>query len=659
MNEVQYQFIEKNLPSILLVDDKPENLMVLEKLLSQLSVRLIKASSGNEALSLMLQEDNLVLVLLDVHMPEMDGYEVLEIMYSNNQLKKIPVIFITAYYTAESHRAKGYQLGAVDYLFKPIEEVILLAKVDIFLQINAWREEIAALQRRNQLILDSAGEGIFGVDSEGNINFINPAASRMLGWNEKDLLNKSIEAILLFDEKQSGSFIWEESEIYKSSSSVYFDRVINKTFIKKDKSTIPVDYVITSLREDQDKYMGAVVVFTDATDRINNEKTLNQLQQSQKMESVGQLTGGIAHDFNNILMTVRGNLELLLLESTPDTNESKRINAALNGIERGAALTKRLLAFSRRQTLFPESIDLNLQLQSTIELLKPTLGETIVLKLDFPDDLWPIWVDPNQFDNVLVNLAINARDAMPKGGSIFIEAQNVSLNQTVAIGKYQVTPGEYVKISFTDNGSGMEPEIMSRIFEPFFTTKEQYKGTGLGLSMIYGFVTQSQGSITVYSEPGQGTTFNLYFPKSQYMESELKEEVFVEKRITGKEIILVVEDEAVVREVVAEYLPNLGYKVLVAEDGRKALKIIDENKDINLLFTDIVMPGGIGGTELAKLAKEKLPNLKVLLTSGYPKNTLTDHQISTEDHLMKPFKLDELAKKIRLLLGARFDEDNV
>jgi len=177
--------------------------------------------------------------------------------------------------------------------------------------------------------------------------------------------------------------------------------------------------------------------------------------------------------------------------------------------------------------------------------------------------------------------------------------------------------------------------------------------------MIYGFVTQSQGSITVYSEPGQGTTFNLYFPKSQYMESELKEEVFVEKRITGKEIILVVEDEAVVREVVAEYLPNLGYKVLVAEDGRKALKIIDENKDINLLFTDIVMPGGIGGTELAKLAKEKLPNLKVLLTSGYPKNTLTDHQISTEDHLMKPFKLDELAKKIRLLLGARFDEDNV
>lgn len=656
MNAALNQLTEVYLPTILLVDDKPENLMVLEKLLSPLRVKLVKASSGNEALTFMLQEENLMLVLLDVHMPDMDGYEVLEIMHSNDNLKKIPVIFITAYYTDETHRVKGYELGAVDYLYKPIEEVILLGKVDIFLQIYAWREEITALQRRNQLILDSAGEGIFGLDVYGTINFINPAAARILGWNEKDLLNQSIGMILPVE--KDTPFIWEQSEIYKSSSSGYFDRVINRFFIKKDKFTIPVDYVITSLRDTQHKYIGAVIVFTDATERINNEKTLSLLQQSQKMESVGQLTGGIAHDFNNILMTVQGNLELLLTEFKEDSKGMKRLNAALHGIERGAALTKRLLAFSRRQTLFPKNIELNHQLQSTMELLKPTLGETIKLHLDYPTDLWPIWVDPNQFDNVLVNLAINSRDAMPNGGDIFIEAQNVSLDVPVAIGKYQVLPGEYVKISFTDNGTGIAQDIMGRIFEPFFTTKEQYKGTGLGLSMIYGFINQCKGSITVYSEIGHGTTFNLYFPRSKFSEPEPVVEVHVEKRITGKETILIVEDEAVVREVVAEYLPTLGYTVLSASDGKQALDIIKENKSIDLLFTDMVMPGGMSGTELATQAKELIPNLKVLLTSGYPKNSLNENQVSTEEHLMKPFKLDELARKVRVLLGARFGSTN-
>lgn len=652
MNGLQNQASQGNMPVILLVDDKPENLMVLEKLLVQMDVRLIKASSGNEALAYMLQEDNLVLVLLDVHMPDMDGYEVLEIMHSNDQLQKIPVIFITAYYTDETHRLKGYQLGAVDYLYKPIEEIILLGKVHIFLQIYKSREEISALQQRNQLILDSAGEGIFGLDIHGIINFINPAAASMLGWVDKDILNQSVEVILPIEDLRSERFVWENTEFYQSASSGYFDRVKNKILVKKDKSKIPVDYVITSLRDAQDHYIGAVIVFTDATDRINNERTLNQLQQSQKMESVGQLTGGIAHDFNNILMTVQGNLELLLLQFAEETIEKKRILAALRGVERGAALTKRLLAFSRRQTLFPKNIHLQSQLQSTIELLKPTLGETIQLQFDYPDDLWPIWVDPNQFENVLVNLSINARDAMPHGGSIYIEAENVSLDQTVAIGKYQVLPGDYVKISFTDTGTGMSPEIMTRIFEPFFTTKEEFKGTGLGLSMIYGFMMQSKGSITVYSEINHGTTFNLYFPKS---ESAFKENEPVQMRseqlLTGKETVLVVEDEAAVREVVSEYLPYLGYTVLTAENGRQALELIRDKKDmINLLFTDIVMPGGISGTELAAQAKTMIPNLKVLLSSGYPKHSLTDNQISTEEHIMKPFKLDDLAQKLRNLL---------
>lgn len=657
MNNYNELCLNKNndcaLPSILLVDDKSENLLVLEKLLHTLGVKLIKAGNGNEALSVAVQEENLVLVLLDVNMPDMDGYEVLEIMHSDEKLKQIPVIFVTAYFRDEEHRLKGYELGAVDYLYKPIDRIILLSKVKTFIEIFKNRQENLTLQRQNQLILDSAGEGIFGLDENGYINFINPAAAQMLDREPKELLKKSLEVILPNTEINDGNYAWEDTEIYKASSAGYFHRVQDKILLKKDSENLPVDYVITSLRDERDKYLGAVVVFTDATQRICGEKTLQQLQQSQKMESIGQLTGGIAHDFNNILMTVQGNLELLSMTVPDGTAEKKRIDAALNGVHRGAALTRSLLAFARKQTLFPENINLATHLHDVVELLRPTIGEAITIYLTVKEDTDSIYVDLNQFENVLINLAINARDAMPEGGNIYIDAHNESLNEHVAIGKYQIAPGNYVKISFTDTGTGMKPEIIDHIFEPFFTTKEQGKGTGLGLSMIYGFITQSKGRITVYSELGHGTTFNLYFPRSIISSEKTNPQIVnLKQSFQGKETILVVEDETAVRDLVHEFLLNAGYTVLTANDGVQALEILKTEKTIDFLFSDIVMPGGISGSTLAKQAKEFFPNIKVLLTSGYPKIALENgNKISTEEHIMKPYKLDSLALKIREILN--------
>lgn len=639
-----------------MVDDKEENLFVLEKILKPLSLNLLKATSGEEALSLALKED-LLLILLDVQMPVMDGYEVLELMHLEQRLKKIPVIFITAYYTDDEHRLKSYELGAFDYLYKPLDERVLISKVNVFLELDKQRRERQLLEQRYELILDSAGEGIFGLDLHGYINFANPAAALLLGAENDELLGKSLENILPQNDRKDAPYNWLDTTIYQASATGYFHRVMDGIFIKKDGASLPVDYVITSIRGENNEYLGVVIAFADATSRILNEQTQNQLQQAQKMESIGQLTGGIAHDFNNLLMTIQGNLELLNANIEADMKNQERINAALKAIERGSGLTKRLLAFARKQLLYPKRININECIANTKSMLTPALGETIEITTLLPDDLWPVWIDAGQFENALVNLAVNARDAMPHGGKLCIEAQNVRVDDVSTADKYQVTPGEYVKISVTDEGEGMTEEVQKHIFEPFFTTKPVNQGTGLGLSMIYGFIKQSRGHITVYSELQHGTTFNLYLPRAQENDAEVEIENTIVKDIDitvekGKEIVLIVEDESSVRELGAEYLKALGYQVLTAENGASALDIITANRNIDLLFTDVIMPGNMTGPELAVKARELCPNIKVLFTSGYPKMALTNNGRldDNEQHLPKPYRLEKLGRAIRELL---------
>jgi PAS domain S-box-containing protein len=388
------------------------------------------------------------------------------------------------------------------------------------------------------------------------------------------------------------------------------------------------------------------------------EETQAALIQSQKMEAVGQLTGGIAHDFNNLLTVILGNLRLLE-RNLPLTEARLRgyAQAAGRGAERAATLTHRLLAFARQQPLAPRSIDLNRLVTGTSELLRRTLGENIALETVLAGGLWPTRADPNELENALLNLVLNARDAMQGTGRLTIETANVHLDENYAAGHDEVSPGQYVMLAITDTGSGMTEEVRAAAFEPFYTTKGVSGGSGLGLSMVYGFVKQSGGHIKIYSELGQGTTIKLYLPRLTTAEAEVFAEITAPRtpRATMRECILVVEDEADVRDYSAGLLEELGYEVFAAADAAAALRVL-ETQSVDLLFADVGLPG-LNGRELANRARQNHPDLAVLLTTGYAKNAIVHNGVLDSDVelISKPFSPDALAHNIRRILDARHD----
>ncbi|MFN7097231.1 MAG: ATP-binding protein [Gammaproteobacteria bacterium] len=379
-----------------------------------------------------------------------------------------------------------------------------------------------------------------------------------------------------------------------------------------------------------------------------------QLYQAQKMEVIGQLTGGLAHDFNNLLMVIRGNLELMGLSLRGQINELKRIDTALKAVDRGAELTKRLLAFARRQLLQPKLVDLQAHINDMVRLLKPVLGEEIELHVVMAEEIWPVCVDAGQLENSILNLAVNSRDAINGSGNVTFEVSNITLDNSVSVGKYDVSPGDYVKFSITDNGCGISKDNLPKVFEPFFTTKQVGKGSGLGLSMVYGFVKQSKGHITIYSEQGHGTTVNLYLPRAVMKGEAVLDSHKLATNVmqNGTETILIVEDEVDLLELVIEFLSGLGYRVLSASNGVDALKIVEREPIIHLLCTDVVMPNGVTGPALAKKLQEIYPAMKVLFISGYTQNALSQNYILPEGTkvLTKPFKMHELAGTLRELL---------
>jgi signal transduction histidine kinase len=432
-------------------------------------------------------------------------------------------------------------------------------------------------------------------------------------------------------------------------------RTIERTFRRKDGTTFPALIYERFIKDDEGGIIGVRSMIQDITERKLAEEQMNnlqeQLRQSQKLEAIGQLAGGIAHDFNNLLTIIKGYGQLSLIdlkESDPLWGNIQEIQSAA---QKATNLTRQLLAFSRRQILDPKVLNLNALLQDLDKMLHRIIGEHIELATLLTDDLGKVKIDPGQFEQMVLNLALNARDAMPSGGNLTIETANVELDEEYAHAHISVTPGRYVMLSITDSGVGIQQEIKEKIFEPFFTTKE--KGTGLGLSTVYGIVKQSGGNIWVYSEAGHGTIFKIYLPRVEEELDILRGRKETDSLPRGSETVLLVEDEQSVRSLANRILRLQGYTLLEAANGEEALRVAQEHagEKIHLLFTDVVMPH-LGGKELADQLKVLRPDIKVLYTSGYTDNAIV-HQGVLEPGtyiLQKPFSPQSLSQKVREVL---------
>lgn len=428
--------------------------------------------------------------------------------------------------------------------------------------------------------------------------------------------------------------------------------------VRKDGTKFWAHVVVDPIRNDDGELLGFAKVTRDITERLETSRKLKRTEEalflSQKLEAVGKLTGGVAHDFNNILQVIGGSLQLMQAYIGGNPLAAKRLESALGAVERGSKLSSQLLAFARRQPLQPTVVSAGRVVHGMEELLRRALGEPIDIETVVSASTWNIQVDPNQLENVILNLAINARDAMPDGGKLTLEVSNAMLDEEYVMARSEIAPGQYVLIAVSDTGTGMPPEVRDRACEPFFTTKPEGKGTGLGLSMAYGFVKQSGGHFAIYSELGSGTAIKMYFPRT--FEAEAAVTPFSNRPVVGgTETILVVEDDMAVQSTVVEMLGNLGYKVLKANNADNALVILESGVPVDLLFTDVVMPGKLRSPELAKKAKELYPDIEVLFTSGYTQNAIVhggrlDPGVSL---ITKPYAQDQLARKLRHLLANR------
>jgi nitrogen-specific signal transduction histidine kinase/CheY-like chemotaxis protein len=377
-----------------------------------------------------------------------------------------------------------------------------------------------------------------------------------------------------------------------------------------------------------------------------------QLRHIQKMDAIGQLTGGVAHDFNNILTVITGTIGILE-EAVAERPELVAITKLIDeAAERGANLTKHLLAFARKQPLQPLEVDVNALVLEAAKLLHPTLGENVEITPLLAEDAWTALIDPNQLTTAVLNLAINARDAMPNGGKLALETSNIYLDENYAGMHSEVAPGNYVMVAVSDTGTGIPANLIERVFDPFFTTKEVGKGTGLGLSMVFGFVKQSGGHVKIYSEEGHGTSVKMYLPRATGLNQTAAEAEISSHIEGGTEIVLVVEDDSLVRRYVMTQIASLGYTALEAANANDALQIIDATPSIDLLFTDVIMPGAMNGRQLVDEALRRRPALKTLYTSGYTENAIVHHGRLDSGVLLlaKPYRKSELARMLRLAL---------
>jgi len=562
----------------------------------------------------------------------------------------------------EQVRARGHsevfekEFRRKDGSIIPVELRIVLARDPDGRPTGMWaivRDISVRLARQDalrwfQLTVESSPDAVFWLNAEGRFPYVNEQACRSLGYSREELMRLSLWDIDAEFTRDMWEAHWEKA---RKSGGARLERWHRR----KNGTVFPVEISSKNVAFDNQVYHISYV--RDISERVNankeREKLEAQLIQSQKMESVGRLAGGVAHDFNNMLSVILGYSELIRTKTDPNDPAAREINQIQQAAERAQHITQQLLAFSRKQVFEPKILNINELINRFEDNLSRLIGEDIALKFFPSRNIENIEFDPTQIEQILMNLAVNARDAMPAGGSLTFETANVSLDEAYCREHVGFIPGNFVQISVSDNGSGMDTETITHIFEPFFTTKKMGKGTGLGLATVYGIVKQGGGFINVYSEPGRGTTFKIYIPVSTGEIEPLKE---VEDRgpVAGSETVFLVEDDEMVRKVTELSLLKLGYAVLSAAGPEEALEAFPRaHNTVELLITDVVMPG-MNGKDLYQRLKSARPDLRVLYMSGYTANVIVNHGVLEKgvQFISKPFNMLELSRKVRLALKA-------
>ncbi len=656
---------------VLLVDDDERNLLAIATVLEDLG-EVVLARSGEEALRHLLKGEFAV-ILLDVYMPGMDGYETAQIIRSRDQTKGIPIVFLSAVNKEAEHQLRGYAMGAVDYVFKPVDPVILRSKVAVFVELFEKSKEVERKARHEQALLDAnlrANAERLRAEQELRRAEQRQAAiiqslPIMLYLEPYDSVRRApsyfsgdLEAItgVSYEDLKANPDTWAERlhpddrekvrnalktrsvsgrfsiEYRWQCADGTYKHFLDQAVLLKDQEGHPVEFAGT---------------ITDVSDQRSLE---SQLIQAQKMDAIGKLTGGIAHDFNNLLAAVIGGLSLIERRAELGAEQQRVLGMTKRAAEQGSDLVRRLLAFARRQRLEPHPIDLHPLRETVSELITHTLGGLVDVEWKIDEGVWNAFADQAQLELALVNLVINARDAMPSGGTVTIVGENRQLTDGHLPG---IAAGDYVYLAVRDTGTGISPEDLERVMDPFFTTKEVGKGSGLGLSMVYGFAKQSNGAFYIDSKLGAGTTAALWLPRApETLEPEKVATQEPRSRPSRALKVLLVDDHAEVRSTTAAVLADSGHDVMEAANGTDALQLLKERKcDFDLLITDYAMPH-LSGTEFLREARLICPKVPALLITGYAQAEMIGDRPEDVEILLKPFTPASLDTSMARVCGA-------
>ncbi len=648
---------ERESARVLLVDDDERNLLALQTVLEDLG-EVVLARSGEEALRHLLKGEFAV-ILLDVYMPGMDGYETAQIIRERDQTKGIPIVFLSAVNKEAEHLMRGYSMGAVDYVFKPVDPVILRSKVAVFvdlfekskeievkarqeqalldenLRVNADRlraeQELRRAEQRQAAIIQSLPMVLYLEPFDANPrrpNYVSGDLAAITGFRQEDIAgNPTVWVDRLHPEDRDRVIAAIEARRRSGRSSIEYrwqcadggyKHFLDQAVLLRDHEGRPLEFAGT---------------LTDISEQRSLE---TQLIQAQKMDAIGKLTGGIAHDFNNLLAAVIGGLSLLEKKATLKDEQLRILGMTKRAAEQGSELVRRLLAFARRQKLEPRPVDIPALQQAVSDLLTHTLGGLVTIDWQVESDVWTVFADQAQLELALLNLIINARDAMPNGGTVTIVADNRHVAEMEDGG---VAPGDYVRLAVCDTGTGISPDDLEKVMDPFFTTKAVGKGTGLGLSMVYGFAKQSDGAFRIDSALGEGTRAELWLPRAPAVPARQAKPPARRQRQRAamrKLRILLVDDHPEVRSTTAAVLEDLGHSVVEAGNGEEALQSLKQDCAYDLLITDYAMPH-LNGTGLLRRAQELCPDVPALIVTGYAESEAISDRPEAVTILQKPF----------------------